>query len=154
MEKSSDDRTTNVIIIGDSMLNNVNSRGLSNQKCGAIKLKLLKVELLNFPGVTSTDVVNKVDDILVDKPQSLIVHVGTNDLTNDVNLLNNVKKIVSRIKKKSPNTAISFSNIIIRKDRKNLGKSSLIQTEGLKTIVSEKNIGLTANENLKETTLV
>ena len=125
-----------------------------NQKCGAIKLKLLKVELLNFPGATSTDVVNKVDDILVDKPQSLIVHVDTNDLTNDVNLLNNVKKIVSRIKKKSPNTAISFSNIIIRKDRKNLGKSSLIQTEGLKTIVSEKNIGLTANENLKETTLV
>ena len=54
-----------------------------------------------------------MDDILEDKPQSLIVHAGTNDLTNDVNLLNNVKKIVNKTKKKSPNTAISFSNIII-----------------------------------------
>ena len=76
MKKSSYDRTKNVIIIGDSMLNNVTSRGLSKSK---------KVEVLNFSGATSTDIVNKMDDILEDKPQSLIVHVGTNDLTNDVN---------------------------------------------------------------------
>ena len=75
--KSSDDRTKNVIINGDSMLNNVNSRGL---------LKSKKVEVLSFPGATSTGIVNKMDDILVGKPQSLIVHVGTNDLTNNVNL--------------------------------------------------------------------
>ena len=81
MKKSSDDRTKNVIIIGDSMLNNVNRRGLPKSK---------KVEVLNFPGATSTDISNKMDDILEDKPQSLIVHVGTNDLTNDMNLLNNV----------------------------------------------------------------
>ena len=66
-----------------------------------------------------------MDDILEDKPQSLTVHVSTNDLTNNVNLLNNVKKIVNKTKKKSANTAISFSNIIIRKDRKNLEKSLL-----------------------------
>ena len=81
MKKSSDDRTKNVIIIGDSLLKKVNSHGLSKSK---------KVEVLNFPGTTSTDIVNKMDDILEDKPQSLIVHLGTNDLTNDVNLLNNV----------------------------------------------------------------
>ena len=65
-------------------------------------------------------------DDLEDKPQSLIVHVGANDLTNDVNLLSNVKKIVNKTKKKhcnTHNTAISFSNIIIRKDRKKLEKS-------------------------------
>ena len=81
MKKSSDDRTKNVIIIGDSMLKKVNSHGLSKSK---------KVEVLNFPGTTSTDIVNKMDDILEDEPQSLIVHLSTNDLTNDVNLLNNV----------------------------------------------------------------
>ena len=81
MKKSSDDRTKNVIIIGDSMLKKVNSHGLSKSK---------KVEVLNFPGTTSTDIVNKMDDVLEDEPQSLIVHLSTNDLTNDVNLLNNV----------------------------------------------------------------
>lgn len=75
-------------------------------------MKSKKLEVLSFPGATSTDIVNKIDDILVDKPQSFIVCGGTNDLTNDVSLLNNVKKIANKTKKKSPNTEISFSNIL------------------------------------------
>ena len=64
------------------MLNNVNSRGLLKSK-----------KVINFPGATSTDIVENIDKILEkQQPKSLIVHVGTNDLTNDVNLLNNVKK--------------------------------------------------------------
>ena len=66
------------------MLNNVISRGLSKSK---------NVEVINFPGATSTDIVKDIDKILENQlPKSLIVHVGTNDLTNDANLLNNVKK--------------------------------------------------------------
>ena len=66
------------------MLNNVISRGLSKSK---------NVEVINFPGATSTDIVKNIDKILENQlPKSLIVHVGTNDLTNDANLLNNVKK--------------------------------------------------------------
>ena len=66
-----------------------------------------KVEVLNFPGATSSDIVEKIEDVLDQKPESLIVHVGTNDLTNEINLLNNVKKIVNKTKKKSPNTVLS-----------------------------------------------
>ena len=110
-----------VIIIGDSMLNNVNSRGLSKSK---------KVEVLNFPGATSNDILGKIDDVLNRKPESLIVHAGTNDLTNEINLLNNVKKIVTKTKQKSPNTVTSFSNIIIRKDKKNLENYAPTQTPG------------------------
>ena len=66
------------------MLNNVISRGLSKSK---------NVEVINFPGATSTDIVKNIDKILENQlPKSLIVHVGTSDLTNDANLLNNVKK--------------------------------------------------------------
>ena len=83
-----------------------------------------------------------MDDILGDKPQSLIVHVGTNDLTNNVNPLNNVKKIVNKTKKKSP-----FSDIIIRKYRNNLGKS---RADTNSRFFKQKNIGLIENENLKE----
>ena len=62
------------------MLNNVNSHGLSKSK---------KVEVLYFPGATITDIVSKMDYILEDKSQSSIYQVGTNYLTNDVNLRNN-----------------------------------------------------------------
>ena len=71
------------------MLNNINSRGLSKSK---------KVEVLNFAGVTSNDIVGKIDDVLNQNPESLIVHVGNNDLTNEINLLNNTTKIVTQTK--------------------------------------------------------
>ena len=123
------------------MLNNVNGRGLSKSK---------KVEVINFPGATSSDIVEKLDEILEHQPKSLVVHVGTNDLTNDVNLLNNVKKIVNKTKKKSPTTVISFSNIIIRKDRRNIKKKRSDTNARLKNYCSQKNIDLINNDNLKE----
>ena len=82
-EKGIEDLSNKVVITGDSMLNN--SRGLSKSK---------EVDVLNFPGATSSDVLTKIDDVLNKKPASLIVHVGTNDLTNNLNLLSNVKKIL------------------------------------------------------------
>ena len=68
------------------MLNNINGRGLSKSK---------KVDVLNISGATSDDIVDKIDDAKEGKPESLIVPVGTNDLPNNVNLLNNVKIIVN-----------------------------------------------------------
>ena len=51
---------------------------------------------MNFPGGTSEKILEKLDDIIEEQPDDLIVHVGTNDLTNNVNLLTNVKKIKFR----------------------------------------------------------
>ena len=66
------------------MLNNVNSRGLSKSK---------SVEVINLHGVTSTDIAKNIDEILENQQsKSLIVHIGTNDLIDDVNLLNDIKK--------------------------------------------------------------
>ena len=88
--------------------------------------------------------------IIEDKPQSLIAHVGINNLTNDVNLLN---KTVNKTKKKPANTVISFSIIIIRKDRRNLEKSHADTNSRLKNFCKQKNIRLIDDENLKENQL-
>ena len=50
-EKGIEDLPNKVVTIGDSMLNNINSRGLSKSK---------KVDVLNFPGATSSDVLAKM----------------------------------------------------------------------------------------------
>ena len=76
---------------------------------------------MNIPCGTIIGMVEKINN-LETQPKFLIVHVGTNDLTNDVNLLNNVKKIVTKTKKKSLNTVVTFSNIITRKDKRSLEK--------------------------------
>ena len=75
------------------MLHNINNRGLSKSK---------EVDVLNFPGATSADVLRKLDDILNKKPASLIVHAGTNDLTNDMNLLSNVKRLLIKLPRHLP----------------------------------------------------
>ena len=56
------------------------------------------------------------------KPGCLLMHVGTNDLTNNVNLLNSVKKMVKKVKNSSPNTKLVFSSVILRKDKKDIWK--------------------------------
>ena len=73
--------------MGDSILNNINNRGLLETK---------KFDVLNFHGATSTDILTKIDDVLDKKPESIIIHVETNDLTNDVNLLSNIKNIEAK----------------------------------------------------------
>ena len=124
------------------MLNNINSRGLSKSK---------KVDVLNFPVATSSDVLMKINDVLNKKPASLIVHVGTNDLISDISLLSNVKKIVNKTNKTFPDTVLTFSNIIFRKDKKNLEKARADTNSRLKNFCRQKKINnFISNDNLKE----
>ena len=92
-------KSKNVVIIGDSMLNKINGKKLSKSK---------KVNVLNIPGATSGDIIGNIDEVLEGKPESLIVHVGRNDLTNSVNLLGDVQKIVNKVKSTSPDTPLMF----------------------------------------------
>ena len=65
-EKGIRDLSNKAVIIGDSMLNNINSCGLSKSK---------EVDVLNFPGATNGYVLTKIDDVLNKKLASLVVHV-------------------------------------------------------------------------------
>ena len=131
MKKKASKIYQKVVIIGDSMLNNINSRGLSKSK---------ELDVLNFPGATISDVSTKIDDVLNKKPASLIIHVGTNDLKNGINLLLNVKKIVNKTNKISPNVDLTFSSIIFRKDKKNLEKTRADANSRLKNFCRQKKL--------------
>ena len=43
-------------------------------------------------------VLDEIDDVIKSKPEHLVIHVGTNNLTKRINLLNNAKKIFKKIK--------------------------------------------------------
>ena len=121
----------NAVIIGDSMLNNINSRGLSKSK---------KVSVSNFPGGTSKDILDEVEDTLKTQPDTLIVHAGTNDLTKNINTLRPVKKLCEKAKRVSPDTKIVFSNMIYRKDRRNTDMQRINTNARLKNLCNQKNI--------------
>ena len=54
-EKDIEGLSNKVVIIGESMLNNINNSGLSKSK---------EVDVLNFPRATSADVLTKIGDVL------------------------------------------------------------------------------------------
>ena len=72
-----------IIIVADSLLNGIHEKGLSKNH---------SVKVNNILGGTSGTILDRLDDFLENKPDGLIVHAGTNDITKGKNLLNNVKK--------------------------------------------------------------
>ena len=93
------------------MVNGISQKGLSVSH---------KVEIVNFLGGTSEKILEKLDVIIKKKPDNVIFHVGTSDITNNVNLLIDVKKIFNKVSKELPSTSIAFSSIIKRKDKTNM----------------------------------
>ena len=68
-----------VDVTGDSMLNGINERGLS---------KYQNVKIQNFPGSTTEIILDKVETLVTEKPDCIIIHAGTNNITNGINSLN------------------------------------------------------------------
>ena len=107
-----------VIILGDSLLNDINEKGLS---------KSHNVKIVNKPGATSERLLlEDLDNLIKYQPESVIIHAGTNDLTNGINMLNNGKKIVKELTTKLPKVKIAFSGLITRKDKKRICLSTKI----------------------------
>ena len=69
-----------------------------------------------------------------------MVHAGTNDITNNVNLSTNVKKIFNKISKESASSSIEFSSVINRKDKTNIEKTVTDTNARLKNFCMQKGI--------------
>ena len=120
-----------ISIVGDSLMNGIHDKGLSKNH---------SVKVNNIPGGTSDAILDKLDDFLKNKPDGLIVHAVTNDITKGKNLLNNVKKNLKQVKKLSPNIKAAFSSIVTRKDKKDISKTVQDINSRLKNYCSQKNI--------------
>ena len=118
-------RKKKIVLTGDSIVNGISEKVLSVNH---------KVKNVNFPGGTSEKILEKLDDIIKEKPGDLIVYVETNDITNNVNILTNVKKIFNKVSKESPLASIAFSSIINLKDKTNIQKTLTDRNARLKKI--------------------
>ena len=76
----------------------------------------------DFPSGTTENNLGKVEELLKNKPDTLLVHAGTNDLTKGKNVFNNVKKTIKSVKRFSAQTKLVFSSLIVREDKTNIIK--------------------------------
>ena len=90
----------------------------------------------------------KADKLIKYQPESVIIYAGTADLTNETNMLNNIKKIVIVLTTKLPKVNIWFLVLITRKDRKNLDKS--ITAANKRNYCRQKDMGYIDNSIVRE----
>ena len=81
-------------------------------------------------------IVEKLDDLIKDKPDNFVIHIETNDLTNYV--LNNGKKILKKVPANALSTNLAFSSIIVRKGKRNIDKSIADTNARFKKILPAK----------------
>ena len=131
-------------------------KGMIRRKLLLLEIRYLtlskphKVNVQNFPGGTSETILEELDTLVASKPDCIIIHAGTNDLTNGINSLNSVKKIVKKVKQASANTKVVFSSLITRKDKKDLDKKVQDTNNTLKNYCAQTNNDYIDNNNIKE----
>ena len=66
------------------------------------------VKIRPHPGATTVDMIDYIKPELRNKPDIVILHCGTNDITNDVNTVKKIKKLVKEIEENDGSTDILF----------------------------------------------
>ena len=128
----------NIEVIGDSHLSAINPKGLSNKN---------NVVVRNHPGSTTEDIKSHIIPSLKKNRDLIIIHTGTNDITNKVETILNLQSIVNTIKKKSANTKICISSLFVHKDKKGIEIKVSELNRQLKTFREENLIHFLLNEN-------
>ena len=139
-------KKVHIEIVGDSMLNGIQERGLN--KDSNVKIKLRK-----YPGASSMDLLDHIKPSLRREPDQIILHAGTNDISNDINYLKNVKKIVKMVRETSKNTKLCFSSIICRKDVKKIDEKIETMNAHLRNYCKQHDLGFIDNDNIKKSDL-
>ena len=131
-------------IIGDSHLNAIDPTGLSNKK---------NVIIRNHPNATTEDINSHIVPSLKKKRDVIIIHSGSNDLTNDIDTIQHMQSLVNKIRHKSANTKIAISSIFIRTDKNDLKQRVINLNAKLKSFCDDNLLDFIVHNNIDETCL-
>ena len=135
-----------VEILSDSMFNGIQEKGLN--KNADINIKIGK-----HPGASPTDILDHIKPSLRKEPDQIVIHAGTNDLTNDHNYLNNMKQIVKMVRETCKNTNLCFSSLICRTEPKDIDEKVIKTNTHLENYCKQQNLDFIDNSNIKKSDL-
>ena len=144
--KSTPKKKIRVEIVGDSLLNGVQEKGMNKDSNMIIKVR-------KYPGATSTDILDHIRPTLRKEPDQILIHAGTNDIANDQNYLKNVKKIVKLVRETCKNTKLCFSSLICRTDAEDLNEKVMQTNTNLENYCKQQNLDFINNDNIKKSDL-
>ena len=134
------------MIVGDSLVKYLRREKLSSKKNN--------VKVITHPGSTTKDMLDYIKQIARKKPDILIIHTGTNDLSNGVNTMKKVRKLVKVVCEidESEKIKIGFSSVIYRKDKDLEDEPKEVNVK-LKQYCVGKGFFLIENDNIRESGL-
>ena len=74
---------------------------------------------MKHPGCSTEDMIDYIKPIARKKPDTILLHVGKNDLTKGINTMKKIRKCVEAIREldNSEHIQIGFSSIMHRSDK-------------------------------------
>ena len=143
---SSDNNKKKVTLIGDSMVKYLRSDELSSNDTF--------VQIKKHSGYNTADMLDFVKPVIRRKPDLVLFHSGTNDLTDELNTMKKVKKLVKVVRELDSEQTIQlgFSSIIVREDQ-NYSTEIKEVNDKLKRYCVSKNFLFVDNGNLNGTCL-
>ena len=112
--KYDQDKISTTAIIGDSLIKHLDCRRLHH----SLKSKHKRILAETYRGDNVNAMKHHIKPCLTNKPDQVILHVGTNDLSskNSKGIADGIAEICEIIKTESPRTKIFLSQIIQRTD--------------------------------------
>ena len=100
-----------IIITGDSMIKHVNGREVPRDN---------SVKIRCHPGATRDDIIDYVRPIALKKPDMIMIHTSTNEIQNQVNTFQKLRKVITTIKEIDVNNEVQIgvSGVIHPDDQK------------------------------------
>ena len=140
---SSNNMRKKITVIGNTMVKFLRSDKMSSVNNAVNNMK--------HPGSTTDDMVDYVRPVTRRKPDVIIMHAGTNDLTKGVITMSKVRKIVSAIQEvdSTRNTQLGFSSIVERADKDYSKEIKYINTR-LESYCLVKGLIFVDNSNIDE----
>ena len=137
-------RRLNITVVGDSILNGIEEKGLSKKH---------RVRVRPHSGANSEDLTDHIKPIIRRKPDALIIHIGTNDLTSNIDTVKQLKSIVKSIRDGTPHTKIAVSLLTPSNDIQE-GKKKVDQlNRKLKAVCVEEKVKTLDNSNIDDSCL-
>eukprot|EP00112_Aurelia_sp_Birch-Aquarium-sp1_P016513 Seg3755.1 transcript_id=Seg3755.1/GoldUCD/mRNA.D3Y31 product="hypothetical protein" protein_id=Seg3755.1/GoldUCD/D3Y31 len=143
-EKQHQTKKKIIFLLGDSIVNGIKDRGLSKKHNAKVRAQ---------PGATTQDMEDHIKPLLRKKPDMVILHCGTNDLTNDVDTIRHLDAIVKYTEKESPSTEIVVSNIVTRRDKDGIHQEVTDLKSGVKDFCRNNQLKVIDNSRLDITCL-
>ena len=99
--KSRKEEKKNIFVVGNSKLTDITGSRIFRDHT---------VKIRPYPAATTVDMIDYIKPELCHKPDIIILHCGTNDITNDVNTVKKMNKLTNKIEENDSSTDIVIWN--------------------------------------------